>query len=373
MIDLDNYDLIEKHFSGELSFVEKQKFDDLMQHDLSFAEEVQKESQANKVIHQLGLLETSNSLDKIHKKNKRANIQKKVLTIIAVSLTVGSLLLFSLNNVEEQDELPQKQFAEMLNSSKRYSSQLTVRKKLEIDREVDSVIEMETITIVNKSISEALQIQVNHDTNSRDIVDSIPKPEGIMVQEKSKIVTEAEINADSAVKENACTELILTDYTSEASCSDEENGSFSFSDDFIKGGNDPYKAKLYRVGEEEFSDVSELAAGNYFLEIVDANGCKDTINDIVIPERWCVRRIDDSFSPRYGETWEYPVIPNTVFYTFSLLDMNSVEVFQSKITEEELDWDGELHDGTIINEGIYILYIAVDGEIYYTGTITIVK
>lgn len=373
MIDLDKYDLIEKYFSGELSSVEREEFDNLVNNDSSFAEYVHKELKANEIVHQLGLLETGNALDKIHKTNKRLKVQKKALATLAITLTIGSLVLFSLNNGEEQVELPQRKVLKKLNLSVSNSSQSIVDKEIHDNEVIKSITKQKVILVPEKPSSEVVQVQVNRDTNAKDFVDSVSKAEYVIPKEELNVVTDTSRITVSSIDTKTCTELVLIDYTSKASCMGEENGSFSFSGDLIKGGIAPYKTKLYRVDDEDFYDLDQLASGDYFLEIIDSDGCVDTIHHMVISEKWCVKRLDVSFSPSYGETWAYPEVPKTESFNVSLSNMDSKEVFNREIIEGGLNWNGQLDDGTVINKGVYILTITFKGDIYYTGTLTVVN
>lgn len=374
MFDSDKYDLIEKHFSGQLSPSEKQQFEELLQNDASFAAEVEKEAQANELIHQLGLMETSSVLDDIHQ-GQRVKTRNKFIAAGSVTVAVGVLGYFSLanNNNEQPVSIQEKQTVEVvIDNSEQTKTEVIVLK--ENDKSADeNQEEQPTIPVEKQTIVESKEKESEVISNTEKITES--NVDTIEVEEQ-KSITEADSEpvSEPIVEEVGCSPLIVKNYKVEASCIDEDNGKLVFSESSIQGGTSPYNTKLYSIEDEDVVENGELAPGNYFLEISDANGCRDTLNGITISEKWCVKRIDDSFSPIYGETWQYPLVQDVTEYTFVLRNVNQSIVLEKRInTDEIIEWDGRLDNGTIANEGIYFIEIKGTQSIYFTGTLTVVK
>ncbi len=373
MFDSDKYDLIEKHFSGQLSPSEKQQFEGLLQNDASFAAEVEKEAQANELIHQLGLMETSSVLDDIHQGQKVKTINK-FIAAGTVTVAVGVLGYFSLaNNNEQPVSIQEKQTEEVvIDNPEQTKTEVVVQK--ENDKSTDeNQEEQPTIIVEKQTIVESTEKESEVISNTEKVNE--PNVETVEVEEQ-KSITEADSEpvSEPIDEEIGCSPLTVKNYKIEASCVDEDNGKLVFSESSIQGGTSPYNTKIYSVEDEDVVENGGLAPGNYFLEISDANGCMDTLNGIAISEKWCVKRIDDSFSPIYGETWKYPLVQDVTEYTLVLHNVNQSIVIEKRInTDEMTEWDGRLDNGTMANEGIYFIEIKGTQSIYFTGTLTVVK
>lgn len=373
MFDSDKYDLIEKHFSGQLSPSEQQQFEELLKSDASFAAEVEKEARANELIHQLGLMETSSVLDDIHQ-GQKVKTRNKFIAAGSVTVAVGVLGYFSLANNDEQPvSIQEKQTVEVVvDNPEQTKTEVVVLK--ENDKSADEKQEKRpSITVEKQAIVESTEKESEVISNTEKVNE--PIEETVEVEGQNSIIeADSKPVSEPIVEEVGCSPLTVKNYKIEASCLDEDNGKLVFSESSIQGGISPYSTKLYSVEDEDVVENGGLAPGNYLLEISDANGCMDTLNGITISEKWCVKRIDDSFSPIYGETWQYPLVQDVTEYTFVLRNVNQSIVLEKRINTDEItEWDGRLDNGTLAKEGIYFIEIKGTQSVYFTGTLTVVK
>ena len=94
MFSSDKYNLIEKYFAGELSLTEQERFDHLLNVDDDFKKMFTQEQNVNEAVYQLGLLETSNALNDLHKRNVKSKNRAKIIAGGAAALLMGVTVFF---------------------------------------------------------------------------------------------------------------------------------------------------------------------------------------------------------------------------------------------------------------------------------------
>ena len=381
MNNIDKYELIDKFLSNQLSQSEKVIFDDLVINDSDFSNEVEKNRNANKVIHQLGLFETSNKLNLLHKQQTRAKTNKRYWSLGAAAILLGGYGLYSIVTVETKSNSVTPKSIEITVEKERINDDKVISKPIVSTATIENIQE-EKSTVISKDLE---KIGVVESPEIKKVVDLSGTNEVTLniIEDTSDVIytavlanTEIEtISEEPTKKEIICGDIVLTTFNTEPSCIGEQNGKLIFSQDSLVGGALPYKTFIYRLGDQSnYLDKNQLASGDYAIKVVDANGCKDVITDIIIKEERCLQRIDDSFSPRYGEKWQYPKIAGVSEYSFVIKNMANVTILEKEVSlDQETDWNGVLENGSILEKGIYYVEIKSDQETYAMGTITIVE
>ena len=357
------------------------RFNKLIREDPNFWNEVKGEQYTDNIIHQFGLLETGKKLDLIHTNKKKTKIKYWGATFGAVAILLGSYGLYKIT-YRPQKPIPSAQPVEL--TVKKDSLNDTLKRDRVSDKK----------TIVENIQQEILPIQINDLENKKEKeekpekteIADLPKTNEIpsaIISDTLKHISAVSsegiepqtISKESKPKVFICGDLSLTNFTTNPSCIAEENGALIFSNNSLKGGTSPYKTYVYSLNEEgNYLDRNQLSSGKYSIKIVDSKGCVSIVPNIIITEKRCLKRIDESFSPMYGETWIFPTIKGISEYTVTLTDMANHLVITKQVSlDEESEWNGELENGTVIQKGVYIVEIKDEQETYFIGSITIIE
>ncbi len=380
MYNSDEYELIDKFLSNQLSPSEKLVFNELAMSNPDFMTEVEKVRATNQAIHHLGLLETSNKLDQLHKKQVKIKTKLRYWLggVIVVAVLLGGYGLYKITTTEKKSSITPHSLE-------------TTTETITIDEHQETNNSPINKVITNKDIQEDKSPIQKSDSPIKDIIkpfkaekiNSLPKSK--INDNPSKVLTNTPNNSEnmkvgevSKEKEPVkiiCGEIVLSDYRTKPSCIGEQNGAIIFSNNSLTGGTSPYKTYIYQLdNEDNYLDKRQLASDQYAMKVVDANGCIDTIPNISITEQRCLKRINDSFSPTYGESWEYPKITGVSECTILIKDIANHTILEKQILlDEETDWNGFLENGTMISQGIYFIEIKDEQETYVIGSITIIE
>lgn len=165
---------------------------------------------------------------------------------------------------------------------------------------------------------------------------------------------DCEINLNFRVEEPSA---LVAELTMEQACPDAADGSLSLD---VTGGTAPYTYNWVFDPSESASSVTDIAAGNYDVTVVDAAGCSLELNGEVTN---LTPRINfpTAFSPN-GDGWndEFKAVFNCAL-DFRMLIFNRWGniIFQSR--DINVGWNGEV-DGEPAPDGSYTY------EIQYNGT-----
>ena len=379
MFDSDKYDLIEKYFSVGLTSSEEQLFQRLVKTDPFFAQEVAKERQINEAIHQLGLSETGNTLNGIHKQQLRVKLRNRILSVgvTAVALGVIGYTFLAKDDATKEGKVAIQTEEVFVGKASQANESVVAQPELDVPQNVADKLTQNKPTQPQKL--EAVRTTTKEDKDKEAEFPVDIKEEVVVINNDlndTVAIEQSPITSQStaAVVEDLCTSISLSNYTIKPSCTGSDNGQLNYTLDDISGGNAPYKTAIYHVGEEYEADENALVPGNYLLEITDKNDCKDTISGIVVTENWCLKRLEESFSPNYGEVWEYPIVAGVSSYNVVLRDAAQTVLLDKQVElEEDLEWDGRLTNGTTISGGVYFVEIKDQQTTYFVGTITIVQ
>jgi hypothetical protein len=380
MYSSDKYELIDKFLSNQLSNAEQTTFDGLMIKDPDFTNQVEKMRITNTAIHQLGLLETTKKLNQLHQKKTNAKAKFRVWATSAAFLSIGIYGLYNFTT-EEQPFTVSKPNSTKTSTKSTVNNDIKTNTNKEISKISPSVVEEQKSPV---AYDDSERIEQINTTTKKDFVDTTLSNEFSLTTTKdtsnlvsSLMLDETENKTtykESTINISICKDITLTEYRTEPSCIGKQNGELVFSNEAFSGGFSPYKTFIYRLGDEEnFLDKNQLQSGEYSIKVVDAKGCVDTVSNITIIEKRCLQRLDESFSPAYGESWQYPKIPDISEYTVIIKDMANNIILEKQVSlNEESEWQGELENGTIIKKGIYFIEIKNGNEVFSIGSMTII-
>jgi hypothetical protein len=371
-------ELIEKHLSNQLSQPEQLEFDKLMASNVQFASDLEKSRTANQFIHQLGLIETTKKLDLLHKKKTTTKFRQTVLSTALVAIILSTCGAYNLlKTTNAVDKTASK------NSSK-YKKHQTIIKKIKEPQinlavkkhnEKSEKTKVSTInTTINGTVKKENTLEIDSTDEKYTMVfsDTIETISPLINLNNTDTIA---INVQPSDTIDTCGEISLTDLETEPSCIGGRNGEISFTDKRMIGGTSPYKVFIYNIEDEEnYLENKELPAGVYSIKVIDVNGCIDTVSNITIVEKRCVKRIDVSLSPTYSEVWEYPNISGVSEYTVIIKNTNDQIIFEKLISlDEHTEWTGQLEDGSLLKKGVYFVELRSSKETVAAGTITIIK
>lgn len=372
MLNQEHIDLIDGHLNGGLNKSEQQAFDQLLTQDPAFAKALDETKLAHQAIHRLGLLETVSKLDQIHVESQRKNNRNKWILGMSLLLvvTLGGFFYFSKEEVRSEPTIP------MELGVVETEEDLT-RDNNRIASPTSELIPENTQTPPKESMPEfTVAIRTEEDVE----IQETPIGETITYNSKEEVVDEGKVReeptliTESRVEAPDCSLLKIGHVKVIPTCLGEQNGSVVLDMEAIHGGLPPYKTTLYSKDEEEAFYLAEgIGEGVYKLVIQDANACS-TSTTITVSTKRCIKRIDATFSPNYGETWTYPTITEVTAYTVTLKDVANRTVLDKEVLlHEESDWNGRLDNGSIIGKGVYLVEIKDGKETYAVGSITVVE
>lgn len=122
------------------------------------------------------------------------------------------------------------------------------------------------------------------------------------------------------------------------------------------GGAEPYRYEWENNTQGAILDG--IDEGNYFVRVVDANGCSASLN-ITKEERFPKMIFPNSFSPNGDGVNDYfaPISPCIPIYDINIYDRWGNLVFQQ--IEGRGVWDGSLNDEDLPAD-VYVYYVSYD-------------
>jgi gliding motility-associated-like protein len=162
--------------------------------------------------------------------------------------------------------------------------------------------------------------------------------------------------------------LTIESAVQEASCLGYEDGQAAIS---VVGGTSPYRFN-WSTGDT-VAAIANLATGNYYLTITDANDCVEMLS-VFIPEnpRLCLR-IPNAFTPNgdgVNDTWDIEYIDNYPRAHIMIFNRWGQKLYDATCNDEP--WDGS-YNGQKVPTGSYTYIIDLHNEIEpFTGVVSVV-
>ncbi|MEA1874134.1 MAG: gliding motility-associated C-terminal domain-containing protein [Bacteroidota bacterium] len=196
-------------------------------------------------------------------------------------------------------------------------------------------------SIINSLVSGAYSVRVEDDN-------------GCMDETSFSISEPAPLTIESAVQQ--------------ASCLGYEDGQAAIS---VVGGTSPYRFNW--SNGDTVAAIADLATGNYYLTITDANDCVEMLS-VFVPEnpRLCLR-IPNAFTPNgdgVNDTWIVEYIDHYPRAHIMVFNRWGQKLYDARSTGEP--WDG-IFNGNKVPTGSYTYIIDLHNEIEpFTGVVSVV-
>lgn len=370
--ELETYEQIDSFLNGELKGVALNSFQERIQNDVAFAEEVELQKIANEVVAGASFqdLRDQMSADISKIDASSTSSQWKFISIGLGFISISSAILYF-------SPLQEKPREKQSTETKAQTAIQKIEGKRAIEKiNVKRILENEQVAkeqMGHPQFKQADSTLIRQSDVVNRLKDSIPasvKP----VQDKQRKDTTT--SAQPLKKETAKTVLnpcsgvsIEAHISTSASCADDKTGSIKVLPD-IKGGTAPYTVRLDKSRISNNNLFSNLSADTYSISITDQAGCVKTYT-IEVAEKSCNPK-SFVFAPDKGEVWKY-IGTNHLSYTLTILNMAGQQVFRTAQIQGTFEWQGYSQKGEYLDAGLYI-YVAeyTDGS-KENGQVTIAR
>ncbi len=360
--------IIDQHLAGNL--LDRKQFEELINNDPTFKDQVEKTQIANQAIHQLGLISVGDKLDQIHENTTKTNKRIRNWTL-GTGLLLGGLIIgyFSSTNepttVTMQDEEPSTKSIEVANTE-------VIIDPIQAQNIQEKIVTpTPTPTLDTPIFTERSTAPTPDQEDVIIALVEVPKKDTILPEPVKNDQNENYTKKDES--KITCPTISLTKSKTTPSCIGQDNGKFEFDQTNISGGTAPYRFQFLDPYQNEVNE-DFLSKGSYQLDVTDDNNCMTTVSHFDITEIRCTQKLDVRLSPNYSETWEYPIIEGIEEYTVYIRDRSGEVIFKKLInTDFESNWNGTIDDGSTIKQGLYFLEVKTNSEELFIGTVTIVQ
>jgi hypothetical protein len=381
--ELETYYEIDLFLKGELSGEALRSFEDRLQSDPLFSEEVNLVKQVNFLVMAAASDQLRQQVISDVKKidQKRISARKYGFGMIVVLTLVSCITLFLYNN--KSSRIPRN-----ISISAPVITEVPA-KKIPEEKFSEATVSQETSTkpAIKKNSSNTIraadpEVSASEPAQQMQVKDSLPTialhavaPEPLVKTEKKELTAiprpAKEINSqpDEAV---ICHGFkIETIPKVEAACPGEASGKVIFNTAAIKGGQGPYHIALEKKSKTSISEsFYGLDAGDHLFFISDDRGCTEAFN-IIVPERPCGQN-KFTLNTTAGETWHIPAVKDE--FTITINDRSGRVVYKHKSAEiYQLEWNGTDLSSGFLDPGLYIYLIEYTDGKTESGQISIVK
>lgn len=362
--ELETYHLIDSYLNGTLEGEALRSFEQQLQSDAAFAEEVSFQQLTNEVV--IGASyddlrsQISNDIDKIDASNKTKTWS--LYTVAAFVLITGAAGIYyvsnNTNNTKPTDtkEVP---------STNQYSSESNKTPSVSTTQDSKTAptqkgsqpntsnIQATVVTAINSQRAVATTPQIQH-----------TPIEKVTPDVKTKQPVEKSTNTNPCLHTSIAAEI-----SSKPTCANESTGTIITTQ--VQGGMNPYTLSLDHASAKPIKEIySYLPAGAHTLLITDDNGCSKEFH-VSIEEKNC-RKPSYVFAPEKGETWKISGNNNADF-TITIINIAGTQVYKSQIMQGEFEWQGIGQQGEYLSAGLYIYVIEYTNGQKENGQVTIVR
>lgn len=372
--DLETYEQIDAFLNGELKGNALTSFQERMQNDAAFTEEVELQKMANELIVGASFQDLreqmSADLSKID-----ASTQSGTWKYISIALGFiafsSAVLYFSplKEHTSEAEVFPQHR--EKTSVQKVEGTRAAEKIKLDSIRSgtTDSKVQTQ-----EKQLQQTDAALIHQSDVINHVRDTIITP---VKQIPAKQLKDTAASALPVKKEttkpvaNPCAGITLEAHIStSASCADRNTGSIHVAQADIKGGTAPYTLRLDKSRAAVNNAFTNLAANTYTVSITDQAGCSKSYT-VEVAEKFCNPK-SAVFAPDKGEVWKYEGL-NTLSYTLTLLNAAGQQVFRTAQMDGDFEWQGYSQKGDYLDAGLYIYVAEYTDGTKENGQVTIAR
>ena len=364
--ELETYHLIDSYLNGKLEGEALRAFENQLQSDPAFAEEVSFQQLTNEVVigssYDSLRSQMTKDIDKIDASAKTKTWSLYTVATFILLTGAVSTYYYTHNKGSEtkpantKDSNPTTQVvtsqttpgATVTQSSKTASVQKTTQENntnINTKESVAATADTQTAVVPTPNIQ-----QRTPEKATPDVKNPLPVEEVI-----------------KTTKENPCN--INAKIQSSPSCVNESTGTILIGG--VTGGTAPYEVYLMELSASaRRGGYSYLKSGTYTIRITDANQCVKLFST-EIAEKNC-RKTSYVFAPEKGETWKISGTNNDDF-TITILNMAGTQIYKSHVMQGEFEWQGVGQQGEYLSAGLYIYIIEYTNGQKENGQVTIVR
>jgi hypothetical protein len=363
--ELETYHLIDSYLNGKLEGEALHTFENHLQSDPAFAEEVSFQKLTNEVV--VGASydnlrsQMNNDLNKIDAADKTKNWS--LYTVAAFVLITGTAVIYNYTHKDSDTTKPaDKKELHLTSPSAVSASSKTPDAYITQDLKTN-VSQKETLTANPSATKESVAAKIDSQTTVAPVQQHSPA-------EKATPDIKPTQPVEKAVAVNPClTTQISADISTKPTCTNETTGSILIPQ--VHGGTNPYTISLDNAAAKPIKEsYSYLSAGTHSILITDKNGCSKELH-VSIAEKNC-RKTSYVFAPEKGEIWKISGNDNADF-TITILNMAGTQVYKSQILNGEFEWQGIGQHGEYLSAGLYIYVIEYTNGQKENGQVTIVR
>lgn len=362
--ELETYHLIDSYLNGKLEGEALRTFENQLQSDPAFAEEVSFQQLTNEVVVGASYDDLRSQMTKdIDKIDTSAKIKTwSLYTVAALVLLSGGIGYYTYSQ-KETDSKPTltkevNPTTQLYNSGNTSGAPITKHSNTSSAKKDPS-----NITNVKESPASIVDIQTT------------PAPIIPIPQHTPAAATTTDAKTNQPIEHNTtlanpCLNAQITaEISTKPSCPNESAGTILIPQ--VHGGTGPYTLALDHASGKPIKDTySYLSAGTHTLFITDKNGCSKEFH-VIIAEKNC-KKTSYVFAPEKGETWKISGNDNTDF-TITILNMAGTQVYKSHTMQGEFEWQGIGQQGEYLSAGLYIYIIEYTNGQKENGQVTIAR
>lgn len=370
--ELETYQLIDNYLNGSLKGDAFVSFEQRLQSDASFAEEVELVKLSNQVV--IGATieslrkQMQSDIASIDHKNTLSKVRNWSAGLLLGTAVLTTGILYSHSTKEEtapQNTLSQQKDNNPIKPKETipYNNNTSIEAPLPTSISATSKTkQVVTTTITNDSaktiMEEYLSPVVVTPPINRQTNPVIDKPSVPVTVEKKPI--------------NPCLNIqIQAIITAKPSCKEQSTGSINIPINSIKGGVKPYSIQFNGSKPNAKKELySYLSVGTYSIEISDSNGCSQQFSKVVSGSS--CRKTNYVFAPDKGETWKINGLDDTPFH-ITILNISGKTVYTSENIEGAFEWNGFNQQGAYLDAGLYIYILESNAGEKENGQVTIVR
>lgn len=369
--ELETYQLIDNYLNGSLTGEALQAFEQRLQSDASFAEEVSFQRLTNEIVvgASFDSLRAQMTRD-IASRDTSSRINRKwgLAGILSGIVAIGIIGIYTFSKEEKPVAASTDRAAQQTAPERNVSP---VESSVSSNKTLHGKPAKPAQTILHTPVS-ATQETEKHPVQTpgqQHVSDqSAAEKTGI----KSIETTTPTPLSTSDDTTNPCDKAaIKATIVSNPSCADASNGSILIPMNQISGGTKPYTVRFNMSGEAGTKEqYNYLAPGTYTIYITDAKGCAKSFQTEVT-EKSC-RKASFVFAPDKGQVCTITGKDNQP-YILTILNMAGKQVYKTTTIEGSFEWQGLSQQGEYLDAGLYIYILEyVSGE-KENGQITIVR
>lgn len=369
--DLETYYLIDQYLDNKLKGVELAAFEDQLQNDVSFANEVTEQRMLNDLI-----LEAELKSVRTQMATDLANIQNpsffrmywKWIGVGLVSLS--TVLYFSISEKNNTNKV----ITESSIQSAEYREE-TVNSSTETPTNNHSVTQSNAVT--NSAETKTAVLETGNTSSSIDSIHVVKDQTAVTVNAApihTSTTSQPEVKYTAEISKTDCSLVkIAITSTTEASCEQSETGAIHI--EKISGGIAPYSYSLNNKREKE-KNLSDLAAGTYEIKITDKNGCSSN-HTVYISEKNCTPKIQQglkfNINPTIGETCSIPFDSNKKGNVTVYNRSGKIIYRESNPSTDHVEWSGTDGYGALAEAGLYVYIVEYTDGTKVTGEVNIIR